>query len=204
MACRPHNSADLFSAGPSLAHRFSADRPALLTTVNAAFALVNAALTTANTALTLVNAVLTTANAAFTTVSRMSSNQSSGSFAHVDAAFTTVNTAFTTASDLPSFQSLSMLSSLSSETKPFKINSLQFCLREKRPFTGVLIWPLSADVAGPTFTRLLQPPASCFAPPAVCGRRSGNKITSRIDRAPVRIIVSRSIPMPSPAVGGSP
>ncbi len=36
------------------------------------------------------------------------------------------------------------------------------------------------------------------------GRSSGNRITSRIDFDPVRIIVSRSIPMPSPAVGGSP
>ena len=36
------------------------------------------------------------------------------------------------------------------------------------------------------------------------GRSSGNRITSRIEREPVRIIVSRSIPMPSPPVGGMP
>ncbi len=38
----------------------------------------------------------------------------------------------------------------------------------------------------------------------VCGFSSGNRITSRIDFAPVRIIVSRSTPNPSPAVGGKP
>ncbi len=36
------------------------------------------------------------------------------------------------------------------------------------------------------------------------GRISGNRITSRIDFDPVRIMVSRSMPMPSPAVGGKP
>ena len=37
-----------------------------------------------------------------------------------------------------------------------------------------------------------------------CGRSSGNRMTSRMERAPVRIMVRRSMPMPSPAVGGNP
>ena len=36
------------------------------------------------------------------------------------------------------------------------------------------------------------------------GRSSGNRTTSRMAREPVRIMVSRSIPMPSPPVGGMP
>src|SRR5690348_11135923 len=36
------------------------------------------------------------------------------------------------------------------------------------------------------------------------GRNSGNRITSRMEPDPVRIIVSRSMPMPSPAAGGMP
>ena len=62
-------------------------------------------------------------------------------------------------------------------------------------------------------------PFSCFAwlPPVgrhgvsyseaaafPCGRRSGKRITSRMDFAPVRTMVRRSMPMPSPAVGGRP
>ncbi len=48
-------------------------------------------------------------------------------------------------------------------------------------------------------------PATGYRLPAVStGRSSGNRITSRIDFAPVNIIVSRSIPIPSPAVGGIP
>ncbi len=36
------------------------------------------------------------------------------------------------------------------------------------------------------------------------GRSSGKRITSRMEREPVRIMVKRSIPMPSPPVGGMP
>ena len=36
------------------------------------------------------------------------------------------------------------------------------------------------------------------------GRSSGNRITSRMEREPVRIMVRRSMPMPSPPVGGMP
>ena len=43
------------------------------------------------------------------------------------------------------------------------------------------------------------------APPAPrSGRRRGNRITSRIDGESVKSMVSRSIPIPSPAVGGIP
>ena len=35
-------------------------------------------------------------------------------------------------------------------------------------------------------------------------RMRGNRITSRMDGLSVRIITSRSMPIPSPAVGGSP
>ncbi len=38
----------------------------------------------------------------------------------------------------------------------------------------------------------------------VCGLSSGNKITSRIERESVSSMVSRSMPMPSPPVGGRP
>ncbi len=36
------------------------------------------------------------------------------------------------------------------------------------------------------------------------GRSKGNRMTSRMEREPVRIMVNRSIPMPSPPVGGMP
>ena len=49
-----------------------------------------------------------------------------------------------------------------------------------------------------------QLPASYSLFPVSSGFKRGNKITSRIDFAPVSTIVSRSIPIPSPAVGGSP
>src|SRR5216683_4781807 len=38
----------------------------------------------------------------------------------------------------------------------------------------------------------------------VCGRRSGKRMTSRMDLELVRSMVRRSMPMPSPAVGGRP
>src|ERR1051326_1635747 len=37
-----------------------------------------------------------------------------------------------------------------------------------------------------------------------CLRKSGNRITSRIERESVNSMVSRSMPMPSPPVGGRP
>ena len=40
--------------------------------------------------------------------------------------------------------------------------------------------------------------------PSVRSRSAGNRITSRIDGEPVIAITSRSMPMPSPAVGGIP
>ncbi|GAA5508831.1 hypothetical protein Rcae01_04300 [Novipirellula caenicola] len=36
----------------------------------------------------------------------------------------------------------------------------------------------------------------------VSGRRTGNRITSRIERCPVNNITKRSMPMPSPPAGG--
>ena len=40
--------------------------------------------------------------------------------------------------------------------------------------------------------------------PVPFGRMSGKRMTSRIDREPVKSIARRSIPIPSPAVGGIP
>jgi len=40
--------------------------------------------------------------------------------------------------------------------------------------------------------------------PAAFGRMSGKRMTSRIDREPVKSIARRSMPPPSPAVGGMP
>ncbi len=38
----------------------------------------------------------------------------------------------------------------------------------------------------------------------LAGRRSGKRMTSRMERLPVRSMVRRSMPMPSPPVGGRP
>ena len=77
------------------------------------------------------------------------------------------------------------------------------------PSEGTLGHPTQQSVARPDRDRSLPdwfglPSSHSEALALPCGRSSGNRITSRIDFAPVRIIVSRSMPMPSPAVGGSP
>uniref|UniRef100_E6QIH1 Uncharacterized protein n=1 Tax=mine drainage metagenome TaxID=410659 RepID=E6QIH1_9ZZZZ len=46
---------------------------------------------------------------------------------------------------------------------------------------------------------LLSDALSCFS-----GRSSGKRMTSRMDLEPVSSMVRRSMPMPSPAVGGRP
>ena len=48
------------------------------------------------------------------------------------------------------------------------------------------------------------PDARLFRPDSASGRSSGNKITSRMEWESVNSMVSRSMPMPSPAVGGMP
>ena len=56
-------------------------------------------------------------------------------------------------------------------------------------------------LALPEGVRGLQPWASFLLP---TGRSNGNRITSRMDLEPVRTMVRRSMPTPSPAVGGRP
>ncbi len=56
----------------------------------------------------------------------------------------------------------------------------------------------------PTLYSPLPAPSSGAASGAASGRSNGNKITSRMEREPVSSITRRSMPMPSPAVGGMP
>src|SRR5690606_7115030 len=49
-----------------------------------------------------------------------------------------------------------------------------------------------------------KPPEGGFLHDQFCGRMCGNRITSRIDGELVSSITRRSMPMPSPAVGGMP
>src|SRR6267378_917192 len=62
--------------------------------------------------------------------------------------------------------------------------------------------PLLADIPVGCSADFEAP--SVESSPEVSGRSSGNKITSRIECESVNSMVSRSMPMPSPAVGGIP
>ena len=77
----------------------------------------------------------------------------------------------------------------------------QRCLGRHRPGVGIVDHRLTTIVASQNATR---PPEGGTSRQSLVARRAGKRMTSRIVSRPERSITRRSIPRPSPPVGGMP
>ena len=80
----------------------------------------------------------------------------------------------------------------------------QDAARLTRDIGLALIQATRMEEAADRITALVPELGDCAFPAHCRSRSAGNRITSRIASCPVRIIASRSMPRPSPPVGGMP